>query len=103
MPRTLCGAIAVVLLAGIALGDTSARVIYDGGRGLFYIGDRGTDQVLVFSPVDRTVIGQIPVGHLPYGLAMAPDGQRLYVAIAGDDPSGLGQVCLPATSEETWP
>ena len=60
------------------------RLAYDVERDLLYITDSNRDLLIVFSIEHQRVIRQIPVGSFPMGLAIAPDGKRLYVANSGE-------------------
>ena len=43
----------------------------------------GTNNVSVFETATNTVTAEIPVGALPQGVAITPDGTRAYVANGG--------------------
>ena len=50
-----------------------------------YVANAGDDTVSVINTATNTVIGLIPVGNFPQGIAITPDGSRAYVTNAGDD------------------
>lgn len=74
-----------------------------GPRGALYVADANSDAVSVINRATNEVAGTIsvrpnvqsPLSASPQGLAVSPDGNRLYVANAGEndvDVFGLGQV-----------
>lgn len=46
---------------------------------------RGTNTVTVFDKISGKVVGVIPAGRMPAGLAVDPDRRLAYVAASGDD------------------
>jgi gliding motility-associated-like protein len=49
------------------------------GDGFAYIANGVTDDVSVISTLDHTLVKKIPVGNLPWGVAVSPDGKHVYV------------------------
>jgi YVTN family beta-propeller protein len=87
----------------------------DGAR--VYVTSAIAGTVSVIDTVSNTVTATVPVGALPYGVAVTPDGARVYVAngnpgtvsvidtvsnsvtatvTVGNSPTGLGQFIGPA-------
>ncbi len=65
--------------------DDFARVAaHPDGRRVYVPLRSGSGQVYVFDAISQTLAGQIPVGDRPIGLAITPDGSRVYVANRGD-------------------
>ena len=56
--------------AGIAVGDNGTRL---------YVAGNLQDALFVVDPVGRSVLAEVPVGHLPYGVALSRDGERAFV------------------------
>jgi YVTN family beta-propeller protein len=56
--------------AGIAVSDDGARL---------YVAGNLQDALFVVDPASRTVVDEVPVGHLPYGVALSRDGERAFV------------------------
>ena len=54
------------------------------GRHLF-VTARNSYSVIVIDTTTRTVTAKVPVGPLPWGVALSPDQRRLYVANSGSD------------------
>lgn len=52
---------------------------------LAYIPSQATNRVTVVNTTDYTIVAQIPVGKTPYGVAVSPDGTRVYVTNFGDN------------------
>lgn len=52
---------------------------------LLYVVCQDSDEVRVIDPETAKVLGSIPVGHVPRGIAQSSDGSRLYVANAWSD------------------
>lgn len=65
-------------------GIMAQRLIYDAERDLLYITDSYKGLLVVFSPKLRQIIHHIRVGYSPSGMAITPDGKRLYVANSGE-------------------
>lgn len=53
----------------------------DGGT--LYALDIAHFRLVIFSTRSRAVIASLPVGYLPFGIALSPDGRTVYVANAG--------------------
>src|SRR6516164_6302761 len=66
-----------------------------------YITNEGSSTVSVISTATNTVTGiPIPVGSLPIGVAVTPDGSRVYVANQGAV-EGVGTVSVISTATNT--
>ena len=50
-----------------------------------YITNEGSATVSVIDTATQTVVATVPVGSLPCGVAVTPDGALVYVANAGGD------------------
>lgn len=50
-----------------------------------YVSNPGSTNLTVFDRRARTVTGVVPTGRDPRGMALDPRGNRLYVAVSGDD------------------
>lgn len=48
-----------------------------------YVCDQANFRVVIVDVTDRTVVGSVPVGRYPFGVALSPDGSHLYVANVG--------------------
>jgi YVTN family beta-propeller protein len=59
-----------------------------------YITNSGSNNVSVIDTATNTVIATIPVGSLPYGAAVAPDGSTVYVTNQGTPPSCAGTAAV---------
>src|ERR1700757_3765418 len=46
---------------------------------LLYVVCQDSDEVRVLDPESGKVLSSIAVGHVPHGIALAPDGRRIYV------------------------
>jgi len=53
-----------------------------------YISDERGDQVIVIDPATGSAIGRIAPGRRPRGIALAPNGATLYVAVSGSPIGG---------------
>src|SRR5947209_20296585 len=49
----------------------------DGER--IYIVCEGTEELIVVAAASQAIIGRVPVGRVPRGIAMSTDGKRVYV------------------------
>ena len=76
----------------------------DEERGILYAVDQANFRVAAIDLRTRQVIASVRVGRLPFALALAPDGRRLYVtnlgmfqyqAIPGADPKQARETGLP--------
>src|SRR4051812_7071496 len=55
-----------------------------------YVSCEDGERVAVIDTLQRAVVANWPVGKRPRGLRLAPDGQRLYVALSGSPKAGPG-------------
>ncbi|MCX6626331.1 MAG: beta-propeller fold lactonase family protein [Candidatus Solibacter sp.] len=92
MKRVLTGSVVALALVALAAdGPGTARfpspielaVSKEGAR-LFALCE-GTDEVVVFDARSAKIVRRIKVGRVPKGLALSPDGTRLYVANSWSD------------------
>ncbi len=67
-----------------AVNGTLGQVIYDRPRQRLYATNFSNNRVEVFSLQTETFGTPIPVGNMPEGLALTPDGTMLAVANSGD-------------------
>ena len=65
-----------------------------------YITNEGSSTVSVIDTATNTVIATIPVGSHPQGVAVTPDGSRVYVANQGAV-EGVGTVSVISTATNT--
>jgi len=81
-------------------------LVLDEPRGLLYIANSGFNRIEVFDTVAQQFLNPIPVGQLPHQLAMASDGNTLYVGNTGGESIGVvdlnlqqvvGAVAFPPT------
>jgi YVTN family beta-propeller protein len=61
----------------------SGDLALDSERGILYAVDQANFRVAVIDTRTRQVIASIPVGRLPFALALSPDRSRLYVTNIG--------------------
>jgi YVTN family beta-propeller protein len=59
-----------------------------------YITNFGDNTVSVIDTATDTVIATIPVGDRPYGVAVTPDGSKVYVANQGFNPRFVSTVSV---------
>ena len=50
---------------------------------LLYALDQANFRLLIASTEERRILSSVPVGRYPFGLALSPDGQRVFVANVG--------------------
>ena len=67
-----------------------------------YVLCQGTDEVRVLDASTYAEIKAIPVGHIPRGFSLSPDGTRLYVANTWDDTISVIDT-KDLTVAATWP
>ncbi|RPJ72889.1 MAG: YncE family protein, partial [Alphaproteobacteria bacterium] len=66
-----------------------------------YITNSGNNTVSVIDTATDTVTATVPVGTNPFGVAVSPDGSKVYVANSGSDPSYEGTVSVINTTTNT--
>src|SRR5437667_3183316 len=59
--------------AGLFAGSTAARKLY--------VANTAGDTLSVVDPDRQEVVGEIPIGKHPHGLALSPDQRRLYCSV----------------------
>jgi YVTN family beta-propeller protein len=74
---------AVVLTDSVALPANGTGVAFDAGNRLVYVA-MVNDTVALVDPALKKVVGLIPVGNQPQGMAINPLTRKLYVANMGD-------------------
>jgi YVTN family beta-propeller protein len=52
---------------------------------LALVSDLDAGDLVVIDVASRTVTKRLPLGKMPEGILMAPDGARAFVAVNGDD------------------
>ena len=55
----------------------------DAARGILYAADQANFRIAAIDLRSHQVVGSVRVGRLPFAMALAPDGRRLYVANCG--------------------
>lgn len=82
----------------------SGDLAYDRTRRLLYVVDQANFRVAVIDARARKLISSVRTGRLPFAIAIAPDGQRIYVtnvgmfeykAVPGADPKRAVETGLP--------
>src|SRR2546425_2524640 len=73
-------AVFVLLAASLVLGSTRA-----GAELRVFVTNEKSDDVTVIDAATRAVVGTIPVGKRPRGVAVSPDGRRGYVTNNNSD------------------
>src|SRR5437762_6569373 len=72
----------LVISVGLGLGTATAQAQIRA-----YVANADTNTVSVVDTASNTVLATIPVGPIPFapiGIAITPDGTRVYVTNAGD-------------------
>src|SRR5271157_3888426 len=62
----------------------SMLVSIAGAAPFAYITNQGSNNFSVIDTATNEVIASVPVGYSPTGIAVSPNGQKLYVAVGGD-------------------
>lgn len=91
-----CGRSAPADRVGVA-GEAVPPVASAASRAHLYVSDETGGQVVVVDAEAGEVVERIAVGKRPRGIALAPDGRRLYVALSGSPIAG------PGVDESTLP
>src|SRR5262244_2845507 len=65
-------------LLGVMLGSTPAEA-----KPFAYVTNSASNTVSVIDTATNTVVATVPVGSVPLGVAITPDGTRAYVANPG--------------------
>ncbi|MCB0533324.1 MAG: beta-propeller fold lactonase family protein [Saprospiraceae bacterium] len=76
-----------ILSANVTMPETATiTVTPEGGFGGYaYITHFGSDQVSVIEIATNTVVATIPVGNVPQGVSVSPNGTRVYISNTFDD------------------
>lgn len=61
----------------------SGDLAFDRRRGLLYVLDQANFRVAIFDTRRRRLVSSVRVGRLPFAMALAPNGQRLYITNIG--------------------
>jgi YVTN family beta-propeller protein len=61
----------------------SGDLALDRARGILYVADQANFRIAAIDLRSHHVLGSVRVGRLPFALALAPDGRKLYVANCG--------------------
>jgi len=85
-------------------GSFTAALILSADGKLLYVIDEGNWRVVILNADNLDLIGSVATGRYPFGLALSPDGNRLYVTntglfeyrtIPGTDKQHLGALRFP--------
>ena len=62
-----------------------------------YVTNEQSGDLSIIDAATQTVVGTIPLGKRPRGIAASPDGTKLYVALSGSPsaPPGVDEKTLP--------
>jgi YVTN family beta-propeller protein len=74
---------------------------FDFARNILYAVDQANQRVAVIDPRTRLVVASVPVGRLPFAMALSPDRQKLYVTNVGMLAYGLLPGADPAQTRST--
>jgi uncharacterized protein (TIGR03437 family) len=74
---------------GLTISERLVDLVYDSTRSRVYIANSGLNRIEVFDTRTRTLLAPIKVGQLPHSLALAGDGNTLYVANTGGENIGI--------------
>src|SRR5207302_10648099 len=91
--RRMRGLKAAVCLAGVVVLAGAAGA---SAAPLAYITDESANALSIVDTSTNTVVATVPVGTVPIGVAVTPDGSGVYVANSGD-----GTVSVIDTSTNT--
>jgi YVTN family beta-propeller protein len=72
-------------LAAVLRGVVNPEQLAASRSGLVYAGSEAAGAVIVLDPQENKVVGAIPVGDEPEGVALSPDERFLYVTLEGDN------------------
>ena len=70
---------------GLSANEALVDMVMDNNRQRIYIANSGLNRVEVFDVRTKTLLNPIKVGQLPRSIALAPDGNILYVANSGGE------------------
>lgn len=72
-------------LVGVIRGIANPEQLAVSRTGLIYAGTEAASAVVILDPEANKVVGQIPVGDEPEGVALSPDERFLYVTVEGEN------------------
>ena len=72
-------------LVGVVRGIANPEQLVVSRTGLIYAGSEAVGAVVILDPQARKVVGSIPVGDEPEGVALSPDERFLYVTVEGEN------------------
>ncbi len=61
----------------------SADLAFDAERGMLYVLDQANFRMVVFDTRKNRLVASVPVGRLPFAIALSPDRRRVYVTNIG--------------------
>lgn len=61
----------------------SGDLAYDAKRELLYVVDQANFRLAIFDTKRRRLASSVPVGRMPFAVALSPDGKRVYVTHVG--------------------
>lgn len=73
----------VNLNAGDVRDSFAGDLAFDRARNIVYIADQANFRVLAIDAKKGRILSSVAVGRLPFALAMAPDGNKIYVTNVG--------------------
>jgi DNA-binding beta-propeller fold protein YncE len=76
-----------------------AGILIDNEHDLLFSSDRGCARVSIYRCSDETLLGRVPVGDRPNGLAYDPARRRLFVFNMGDPPGVNCTISVVAVDE----
>ena len=102
LPPALCSLFVTVTLSWAGPSPTPnatfnhvvGRLAADPVRSRVYATTPYENTVIVIDTASLTIIGTIPIGSAPQGLAISADGSKLWVANSGSTTAGIGVVDL---------
>ena len=72
-------------LVGVIRGIANPEQLAVSRAGLIYAGSEAVGAVVILDPQARKVVGSVPVGDEPEGVALSPDERFLYVTVEGEN------------------
>ena len=73
----------------VPISGTPHDVVYDNARNQAYVSNRTLNRIDIVSLATQTVTSSIPVGNMPTGMAISPDGSKLLVMQYNDENMGV--------------
>ena len=68
---------------GVYRDSFTGDLAFDAERNVLYAADQGNNRVAVIDGKTRQIVTSVPVGRLPFAMALSPDRQKLYVTNVG--------------------